>query len=56
MFYSSLNDEHITQKQSKHEKKVWNVFGGKKVGDYNDLYRKTDFFLLTILDSPKSYV
>lgn len=29
MFYSSLNDEHITQKQSKHEKKVWK----KKVGE-----------------------
>lgn len=40
MFYSSLNDEHITQKQSKYAKKVWNVFGGKKVGYYHDLYLK----------------
>lgn len=51
MFYSSLNDEHITQKQSKQAKKVWNVFGGKNVGDYHDLYLKTYVCLLTILDN-----
>ena len=26
LFYSSLNDEHMTQKQCKHAKKVWKVF------------------------------
>ena len=46
MFYSSLNDKHITQKQSKHAKKVWKVFGCKNLGDYHDLYLKTDVCLL----------
>lgn len=45
------DDERIAQKQSKHAKKVWNVFGGKKVGDYHDLYLKTYVCLLTILEN-----
>lgn len=32
LFYSSLNDEHITQKQCKHAKKVWKVFKRKTWG------------------------
>jgi len=45
-FYSSLNDEHITQGQIKHAKKVWKAFGCEILGDYHDLYLKTDTRLL----------
>ena len=45
-FYSSLNDEHITQGQNKHAKKVWKAFGCEILGDYHDLYLKTDACLL----------
>ena len=44
--YSLLNDEHITRKQSKHAKEVWKVFGCENLGEYHDLYLKTDDCLL----------
>ena len=44
--YSSLNDEHITQNQYKHAKKVWKASVCTIMGDYHDLYLKTDVYLL----------
>ena len=45
-FYSKLNDEHITDEEYEHAKKVWETFGCKTLGDYHDLYVKTDVALL----------
>ena len=45
-FYSSLADEHITEDEYNHAKKVWETFDCKTLGDYHDLYVKTDTALL----------
>ena len=45
-FYSKLNDEHITEDEYANAKKVWETFDCKTLGDYHDLYVKTDVALL----------
>ncbi|XP_044741291.1 uncharacterized protein LOC123302453 [Chrysoperla carnea] len=45
-FYSALTDEHITDKDYNHAIQVWNTFGLHTLGEYSDLYMKTDVFLL----------
>ena len=45
-FYSKLNDEHITDEEYAHAQAVWEAFGCKTLGDYHDLYVKTDVALL----------
>jgi len=45
-FYSKLNHEHITDKEYVHAQAVWEAFGCKTLGDYHDLYVKTDVALL----------
>ena len=45
-FYSKLNDEHITQQDFEHAQKVWKTFNCKNMGDYHDLYLRTDVLLL----------
>ena len=42
MFYSKLNDEHITEDEYAHAQTVWETFECKTLGDYHDLYVKTD--------------
>ena len=42
MFYSKLNDEHITEDEYAHAQKVRETFECKTLGDYHDLYVKTD--------------
>ena len=47
-FYSILNDQHITNDEYNHAKKVWKVFSIKTMGEYHDLYLKVQmkcFFL-----------
>lgn len=46
MFYNKLNDNHITDAEYEFAKKVWNTFKIKTLGDYSDLYMKTDILLL----------
>ena len=41
-FYSKLNDEHITDGEYEHAQKVWEAFGCKSLGDYHDIYLRTD--------------
>ena len=45
-FYNKVNDEHITDEEYAHAQSVWEAFGYKTLGDYHDLYVKTDVALL----------
>ena len=45
-FYSILNDQHITNDEYNPAKEVWKMFNLKTMGEYHDLYLKSDVFLL----------
>ena len=45
-FYSILNDQHITNDEYNHAKKVWKTFNIKIMGEYHDLYLKSNMLLL----------
>ena len=45
-FYSILSDQHITNDEYNHAKKVWKAFNIKTIGEYHDLYLKSDVLLL----------
>ena len=45
-FYSKLNGKEITEEEYEHAKKVWEKYECKTIGDYHDLYLKTDVTLL----------
>ena len=45
-FYSLLNDQHITNDEYNHARKVWKTFNIKTMGEYHDLYLKSDVLLL----------
>ena len=46
-FYSKLYDEHITEGEYEITNLVWNIFQLKYMGEYHDLYLKTEVLLLT---------
>ena len=45
-FYSILTDEGISDEQYQHDQKVWNTFNMRTMGEYHDLYLKSDILLL----------
>ena len=44
--YSKLNMSGVSDKEYEHACKVWKEFGTKNMGEYHDLYLKTDVILL----------
>ena len=45
-FYSILHNQHITDDEYDHAKKVWKTFKIKTMGEYHDLYLESDVLLL----------
>ena len=46
-FYNIMNDKHITDEEHQHAQNVWDTFSLKNMGEYHDLYLKSDILLLT---------
>ena len=46
VYYSKLTDETITEEDYQHAQKVWKIFKCQTMGDYHDLYLRTDVLLL----------
>lgn len=45
-FYSILTVEGITDEQYNHAQKVWDTFNMNTIGEYHDLYLRSDILLL----------
>ena len=45
-FYSILTDEGISDAQYQYAQKVWNTFNMRTMGEYHDLYLRSDILLL----------
>ena len=45
-FYSKLTESHISTEEYQHAQAVWDAFDCEHLGDYHDLYMKTDVLLL----------
>ena len=45
-FYSTLSRKTIIDKDYNHMQQIWEAFGYKNLGDYHNLYLRTDVLLL----------
>lgn len=45
-FYNKLEDRNINRKEYRHAENIWQKFDCRNLGDYSDLYLKTDILLL----------
>lgn len=45
-FFNNLSDEHITNEEYERAKNVWKLFNCDSIGDYSDIYLKSDVLLL----------
>lgn len=45
-FHSKLLDKHISDRKYQHAQGVWEAFGCQSLGDFCDLYCRTDVLLL----------
>ena len=45
-FYSNLNMSGVSDEDYAHARRVWREFGIRNMGEYHDLYRRTDVVLL----------
>ena len=51
-FYSALNHQHVTNGEYNHARKVWETFNIKTMGEYHDLFLKSDvLFLADVFES-----
>ena len=48
-FYSLLTDEDISDDDYSRARDVWNTFGIQNMGEYHDLYLKSDILLLAVI-------
>ena len=46
-FYSNLTESHIEDDEYERAQRIWEYFGIRHLGQYHDLYLRTDVFLLT---------
>lgn len=46
-FFNQLNNSHISDQEYAHAQEVWQAFDTKTLGEYSDLYLKTDVLLLS---------
>jgi len=45
-FFSFLNNKDITDHEYKHAENVWSTFNLESIGEYHELYLKSDVLLL----------
>lgn len=45
-FFNRLTGSHVEDSEYEHAQKVWDAFGTETMGEYHDLYLKTDVLLL----------